>query len=475
MTVIVNRVRLYDVPSKKDHFEESHSSEDDSIIINSKQHHLPMPNIPVAPYTFFKNENKDDATQNENHHDTEHHDQNDEEKVNDNNNDTAENNNSDQIDKPQLTIPSPQPKQPTTVAVTRAPYHSIQQTAVQQFVPEKDIIDTSFPNPCPDIVHDKYWAQRRRLFSRFDMGIQMDKEGWYSVTPEVIADHVAQRVAKIGPPRKIILDAFCGMGGNAIAFAKIPLQDISLVVCVDIDRAKLKMAAYNACLYDVPPEKIVFVEASSLFILQKCYRDGQLTLDQLKGSPLPPQVPTEQCAGFFIGGLGLLPPRIDAVFMDPPWGGVDYNTLGKNGYDLEKHMKIKIGPCQPIPPQEGEDEEDEEEEKVNDCFFDSFGPPNSVNKPKKGRNRKKKTFNEGEEGCQYMNGVELLKIASNATATRLIIYDMPRNTNKSGLGHSVIAAGYRGNIKLEEHMLNGRLKTITAYMGVDYSPILHVK
>ena len=33
----------------------------------------------------------------------------------------------------------------------------------------------------------KYWMQRYTLFSRFDDGILMDEEGWFSVTPEGIA------------------------------------------------------------------------------------------------------------------------------------------------------------------------------------------------------------------------------------------------------------------------------------------------
>ena len=45
------------------------------------------------------------------------------------------------------------------------------------------------------MVHQKYWAQRRRLFKKFDEGIQLDPEGWYSVTPEAVADHVASRFA----------------------------------------------------------------------------------------------------------------------------------------------------------------------------------------------------------------------------------------------------------------------------------------
>ncbi len=50
-------------------------------------------------------------------------------------------------------------------------------------------------NPFPkDEVEDKYWAQRKRFFSKFDDGIQLDKESWYSVTPEAIANHIAKRM-----------------------------------------------------------------------------------------------------------------------------------------------------------------------------------------------------------------------------------------------------------------------------------------
>ena len=31
-------------------------------------------------------------------------------------------------------------------------------------------------------VHDKYWDQRYRLFSKFDSGIQLDAESWFSVS-----------------------------------------------------------------------------------------------------------------------------------------------------------------------------------------------------------------------------------------------------------------------------------------------------
>ena len=70
------------------------------------------------------------------------------------------------------------------------------------------------PNPRPVGVHCKYWHQRHRLFSLFDEGIKMDAEGWYSVTPESIAVHIAERCRC-----DVIIDAFCGVGGNTIQFA----------------------------------------------------------------------------------------------------------------------------------------------------------------------------------------------------------------------------------------------------------------
>jgi trimethylguanosine synthase len=437
MTVICNRVDLFDCASKQ-HY---HEGSDDEL------HHsqLPQPNLPVSPYHFAP--------------------------------DVAE-------WTQQTTVASPVSNQ--TVAVVRAPRHAVKMTPSQQFVPEHDVIDTSIPNPhAPNVVHDKYWAQRRRLFSRFDMGIQLDAEGWYSVTPEVVADHVAQRIGDLsyssafqrGMPGSmvtdttgiIVLDAFCGCGGNAIAFGKLPIEQVSLVVCVDIDRTKLRMAAYNACLYDIPHEKLIFVECSSLLILEHCYKDGVLCIDHLRdsGATLPTSTETEVCAGFFIGGIGMLPPRIDAVFMDPPWGGVDYNSLGKNGYCLEKHMKIKLCPNQNLAPPPSEEGA---KQSVGDDFFDSFGGNTALNV-----RQAKKKFNQKDDESAYWNGVDLLKVAASATRSRLVVYDLPRNTSKISLGKCALAAGYRGNLKLEEHYLNGRLKTITAYMGADYSSILCVE
>ena len=85
-------------------------------------------------------------------------------------------------------------------------------------------------------ANPKYWYQRYDYFSKFEDGVMIDQgqfsiqapslvvlfscllstraEGWYSVTPEEIAKLIAERCRC-----NTIIDAFCGVGGNTIAFA----------------------------------------------------------------------------------------------------------------------------------------------------------------------------------------------------------------------------------------------------------------
>ncbi|KAM6135272.1 trimethylguanosine synthase [Pterocles gutturalis] len=128
----------------------------------------------------------------------------------------------------------------------------------------------------------KYWAQRYRLFSRFDEGIKLDREGWFSVTPEKIAEHIAIRVSQ-SFNCDIIVDAFCGVGGNAIQFALTSKR----VIAIDIDPEKLSLARNNAEVYGVA-DRIEFV-----------------------------------CGDFMVLAADL---QADVVFLSPPWGGPDYAT-----------------------------------------------------------------------------------------------------------------------------------------------------
>ncbi|KAJ4894896.1 S-adenosyl-L-methionine-dependent methyltransferases superfamily protein [Raphanus sativus] len=144
---------------------------------------------------------------------------------------------------------------------------------------------------------NRYWIQRYNLFSRYDEGIQIDEEGWYSVTHEEIAIKHAERCRG-----KVVIDCFAGVGGNTIQFAKVS----SSVIAIDIDPVKVKMAMNNAKVYGVAN-----------------YVD------------------------FVVGDFFQLAPSLkgDVSFLSPPWGGPKYCQVEsfkmdmlqpKDGYSLFK-------------------------------------------------------------------------------------------------------------------------------------------
>ena len=253
-------------------------------------------------------------------------------------------------------------------------------------------------------VPDKYWAQRKRLFSKYDSGIQLDNESWYSVTPEAIATHIAKRISRLGKKKTdlVVLDPFCGVGGNGIAFSLH--SDISLVICVDVDKNKLKMAANNVSKYGVDPSKILFIHDNACEVLQK-YQDGALRNE--KDNELE-KLESEECCGYRITGIDDLPSTIDHIFLSPPWGGVSYLEVGKTGYDM---TNIKITSS--------------DEKKLN--------------------------------------GDDLLGMAANAAKDGNVVYFLPKNTNGFNLGISAWKKGYQ-RMEMEQNYLNGKLKTITSYL-----------
>ncbi|KAK2452577.1 S-adenosyl-L-methionine-dependent methyltransferase superfamily protein [Trifolium repens] len=140
---------------------------------------------------------------------------------------------------------------------------------------------------------EKYWCQRYILFSRFDDGVNMDEEGWFSVTPEVIAHHQASRCAS-----GTVIDCFTGVGGNAIQFA----QRCNHVIAIDIDPLKIGFARHNAAIYRV-----------------------------------------DDLIDFIIGDFFVLAPKLkaDTVFLSPPWGGPDYAKV--ETYDMKTMLRPHDG------------------------------------------------------------------------------------------------------------------------------------
>ena len=206
----------------------------------------------------------------------------------------------------------------------------------------------------------------------------------------------------------IIVEAFCGCGGNAIGLARMKPSDVQLVLCIDIDRSKLEMAANNASIYGIEPNRMLFIEADSTMILRKYYKNGEL-LTVPNDNNEKEAVKEETVKGFKIGGTDLLPPRLDAVFMSPPWGGMNYINTGKKGYLIQ-----------------------------------------SI------------SLRSSDDGIT-VDGEDLLQIARNACKLKFVVYFLPRNINGHELGKSAWRIGYR-EIEIEKNVLNGKLKTVTVYL-----------
>ncbi len=142
-------------------------------------------------------------------------------------------------------------------------------------------------------AYQEAWNHRYELFSKFDKGIQTDAVGLYSVTPEKIAQEIARNIKS-----ETIADAFCGVGGSAIAFA----ASCKKVYALDIDPNRLEMAKHNAGIY------------------------GRANIEFIEGD--------------FIEIASHL--KADTVFLDPPWGGPSFmqkqsfslNDLAPNGQQL---------------------------------------------------------------------------------------------------------------------------------------------
>jgi trimethylguanosine synthase len=261
-------------------------------------------------------------------------------------------------------------------------------------------------------VLDKYWAQRKRLFTKFDEGITLDGEGWFSVTPESIANHIAQKLVMYYADNKsvvdstsdpqassglVVLDAFSGMGGNSIAFAR--REEVSLVICVDTDVQRLRLAANNCRVYGIEETKIVFIHGDACQVLSN-YKEGTL-VNGIRETRTCDTIHGYKC------GHDLLPRRLDAIFLSPPWGGAEYQSIGPRHFGL-------------------------------DCIH--------VN--------------------DAVDGEEILRLASAALPPNRqhIVYFLPRNLNGLSLAQSAHRCGIRGYIEIEQNILNGKLKTLTVYM-----------
>lgn len=102
-----------------------------------------------------------------------------------------------------------------------------------------------------------------------------------------------------------MIDAFCGVGGNAISFALSP--QVTKVIALDVNAAAVACAHHNARIYGVA-SKISFV----------CH-DFFAAIPLFQKSDVP----------------------FAAVFLSPPWGGPGYRE--DDVFDLNKMKPYNLG------------------------------------------------------------------------------------------------------------------------------------
>lgn len=124
-------------------------------------------------------------------------------------------------------------------------------------------------------------GRRQWRWGRSKPWLNVDEEGRWSLTPRHIAEaQAALALSDGGLNDGPVLDAFCGCGGNAVAFALAGLR----VTTVELNPTRLAMARHNAARFGVQ-DRITFVRGDARDEVAR-----RLTADT-------------------------------TVFLDPPWGG----------------------------------------------------------------------------------------------------------------------------------------------------------
>jgi hypothetical protein len=119
-------------------------------------------------------------------------------------------------------------------------------------------------------------------------GVRLDREGKVSLTPEALALELGGRAAGMR-----VIDAFAGVGGNAIGFARAGCT----VTAFELDSSRLAMARHNASVYGVS-DRIEFIGGDARMLVG------------------------EHAA--------------DLLFLDPPWG---------ERYNKERVTLPDLPPC----------------------------------------------------------------------------------------------------------------------------------
>ncbi len=138
-------------------------------------------------------------------------------------------------------------------------------------------------------------------------GTQTDDEGRMSLTPEALA----HRLGKLAQGASVV-DAGCGVGGNAIGFARAGCT----VTAIEQSDARCRMAAHNARVYGVS-ERITFRKGDAIELLPTL-RGGLLFLDPPWGAEWNRERTSIDDFPLLRAALEMAPGRFEALWAKVP-------------------------------------------------------------------------------------------------------------------------------------------------------------
>ncbi|MBS1889928.1 MAG: hypothetical protein JST59_01430 [Actinobacteria bacterium] len=143
----------------------------------------------------------------------------------------------------------------------------------------------------------KYFIKRFFLFEKFDDGILLDEESWYSVVAEPISKWLKNRLLESKIHLNSILEPFVGVGGIAVHLSCIAHR----YIVNDLDPTKIEMLRNNLSVYGVDQTNIEFM-----------------------------------CQDF----LNMKPFKTDLVILCPPWGGTNLELYDREQLDSIMQPKL---------------------------------------------------------------------------------------------------------------------------------------
>lgn len=139
-----------------------------------------------------------------------------------------------------------------------------------------------------------FYARRKHLFSRFDEGIALSEEMYYSVMPEAFGEHVAEKICRVCPSLPV-LDLFGGAGGQAISMA----SRVPMVYTVEYNLDNFAQMQNNVRVYGLTGQ-VIMILGDVFELAEKLAKNT----------------------------------RFACVTMSPPWGGLSYRD--QEEFDLRE-------------------------------------------------------------------------------------------------------------------------------------------